>query len=44
MDDEITFTFNHEHKEWEFEYQGTVYSFDTFIEAATEYNALRFER
>lgn len=41
--DVVVFTFNHEHKEWEFEWQGTVESFDTLSEAMTDYNFKRFE-
>ncbi len=39
----ITFEYNEESCEWEFEYKGTIYSEDTFIDAATQYNRLVFE-
>lgn len=43
MDNKVVFTYNQDNKDWEFEWKGTIYSFDTFIEAAADYNFKRFE-
>jgi len=42
-DDTVTFTLNSDTDEWEYDLGGTIYSFDTLLEAMTSYNYERFE-
>ncbi len=44
--DTVTFQFNWDADApaWEYDLDGTVYSFDTLLEAMTDYNSKRFEQ
>lgn len=43
-DNEITFSFNTALEQWQFDYNGERFYAYSLIDAATEYNAMRWER